>query len=187
MKFDFGGCEETPLTLIEGPAETSKEPNNMILEAFKADRSTKVIKQIKKGNQAEIWNLPQAKYQKVLKGTMLDNDMMRSIILFFLNKIPGRNTTCLKCKVNMTSQHFVLRNKNIWKETQILCSRSKYTALEHIRNAPLDENLISKLIASAMNHFCFWEMKSFLTGIAIGIQKSAKYCVWLDKEEHHVL
>jgi hypothetical protein len=146
----------------------------MILKTFKILRNSKGIGCIKNGSQAEIWEMEPTRYRKVLHGTILENDLMRKVLLFLLNKIPGRNSTCLKCKVSMNSEHFVQCNKKLWKETQIACSKSKHASLETIRNAPQDGNLISKLIASALKHTCFGEMKSFLTRIAIGIQESAR-------------
>ncbi len=187
LKTDLKDHEDAPLTLIEGPFESTNKPTKMILEAFKVQRNAKDSGVIKVSNQAEIWIRDPAKYRKVLHGTTLEDDLMQKILLFLLNKIPGRKSTWLKCKVSMNSEHFVQCNKKLWRETQIACSKSKHASLETIRNASQDGNLIYKLIASALKHTCFGEMKSFVTRIATGIQESAKLCVLADKEEHHVL
>jgi hypothetical protein len=134
--------------------------------------------------------VPTADVQKVLQGTIIEHELMRSIFKFILNKIPGRNASCLKCKVDMTLDHFVECKKKIWKEIQIHCSISKSGCnekKEETRNLPQKGNLISKLLAVALTQDCWTDKRSYLRKIATGIQESVKLCVWPGKEEHHVL
>jgi hypothetical protein len=189
-KFEFNTAEEESLGLLTGTDVESKEMNKIVLKQFKAQRMKEILQETNKSFQEDLWAVSLEVVQKVLQSTIIEQGKLRSIILFCLNKIPGRNVSCLKCKVNMNLDHFVECKKKIWKEIQIQCSISKFSCnekKEETRNLPQNGNLISKLLAVALTQNCWTDMKSYLGKIATGIQESAKICVWPGKEEHHVL
>lgn len=189
-KYEFNVAEEEGLGLLPGTGAESKEVNKSILKQFKADRMKETLQETNMSFQEDLWAVSLKVVQKVLQGTIIEHGKMRSIILFCLNKIPGRNASCLKCKVEMNLDHFVECKKKIWKEIQIHCSISKFGCneeKEETRHLPQNGNLISKLLAVALTQNCWTDMRSYLGRIATGIQESVKLCVWPGKEEHHVL
>ncbi len=74
---------------------------------FKAKKMKETLQEISKSFQEDLWAVSLKDVQKVLQGTIIEHERLRSIILFCLNKIPRRNACCLKCKVGMNLYHFV--------------------------------------------------------------------------------
>jgi hypothetical protein len=65
------------------------------------------LQEISQSFQEDLWAVSLKDVQKVLQGTIIEHEKLRSIILFCLNKIPGGNPSYLKCKVEMNLDHFV--------------------------------------------------------------------------------
>jgi hypothetical protein len=90
-----------------------KKSTKISLSNSQLKKMKEPLQKINKSFQKDLWAVSLEDFQKVLQGTIIEYKKLRSIILFCLNKIPGRNASCLKCKVDMNLDHFLECKKKI--------------------------------------------------------------------------
>ncbi len=182
--------EEAELELSVALDWEQSKANSKRIQSFKRRKSEATLAEVREKDDTPIWRLGMNVLGRFFLKSRVEPLKMRLVLLYLLNKLPGRNAECVRCKVPMNKSHFVECNETIWKEIQKSCSSQKTKMPENdatTMNIPRNGMLISSLLAQAIEGDNWYYCKNLVERIANGIQKSAKICSWPGKEECHVL